>query len=291
MVPYHGKGLAWEAKRQWRFAVGHAPPLWGWYSTEKERGRLVRPVRVAAPDVEGYFGERGAQALIVGDAAWTCAVRVKLVVPLPPEDLPRFSLVKLVMGRDHCGYVAAVLPDTAVEEAVRLALAEERTGIDTIPGVTPAHRAAFGVYTQARAQARQQQALIEAQRQAEDARRRAGSPAGRRMLAASDPEEACRAALRVSGGVLLGFRRSGTDLGVVDWSCDGRPFQCIVKLNGLGLHDPGICLTSHETGEEGGKLITLEALPSVVREARDTNKLVVFRHVGDEEVTDDPWSD
>lgn len=55
----------------------------------------------------------------------------------------------------------------------------------------------------------------------------------------------------------------------LECTCDGT----------MRIIDAGVCLTDHVTGRKGDALLTLESLPSVIREALQEGKLVVWRHV------------
>lgn len=80
------------------------------------------------------------------------------------------------------------------------------------------------------------------------------------------------ASLAKSGAVLLNVRRTGGGQVQVLWSFRGGNFSSIADGETLNIVDAGVCLA----GTQGR--FTLDSLPSVIREASDTNRLVVTRH-------------
>lgn len=287
IVPWVGGGDAWDARRRW--IVAERPPSWGWWSFSVLAAKLVEPREAEPPWPSSYFkAERGRLALLVGDLATAYTPPYEQVrVPLPPPELPRFSRVRLHRHLDGCGYVLEELLDSPCEEAVRLAVAEGLEQLD-VHGATPAHRAAFEVLARYRRECQRRREEVEARARLEEVRRR-DNPAGRRALAGLDPEEACRAALRTGGGMLVGFRAAG-DRAVLDWRLDGRPLQSVVTLPAMSVVEAGFCLQDHRTGRRDDRLLSVEALPGVAREAVETGKLVVLRHGAGEDV-DDPWTE
>ena len=80
------------------------------------------------------------------------------------------------------------------------------------------------------------------------------------------------ASLSKSGAVLLNVRRTGGGQVQVLWSFRGGNFSTIADGETLNIIDAGVCLA----GTQGR--FTLDSLPSVIREASDTSRLVVTRH-------------
>lgn len=66
---------------------------------------------------------------------------------------------------------------------------------------------------------------------------------------------------------------------VVQFKFRRRSFECVINKNTLQITDAGICLRNHATGFVGDTLFTLESLPSVINEAMNTDKLVIYRHI------------
>lgn len=278
VAPWVGGTQVHTLTRSWACVP---PRQWGWYSWTVHANKLRSIEQIQAPL---WSFARTHRALLVGDQAWSSAHPYGQVhVPLPPEGLPPFSVVSLgKLGGSY--FVETVLFETEAEEAVRLAVANERENLEGIPDVTPAHRAAFDVLRQLRLQRAQLAAERERLRKLEEARKAGGTPEGRRELAKVDFAAGCRAALAVSNALYSSHRIQGRNI-VVDWVLDGRPFQCVVDAN-LRIMEAGICLSDHATGVSWDTTLTLESLPAVVREAQRLAKLVVFRHAAG-----DPWDD
>jgi hypothetical protein len=84
-----------------------------------------------------------------------------------------------------------------------------------------------------------------------------------------DPTERVETALRSSGATPLGVRRLDRDLLEVRYLLDGERFVSVVDGASLQVVDAGICLAGHD------RLVTLDSLPSVIREAIATDQLVM----------------
>ncbi|AKF80135.1 hypothetical protein MFUL124B02_08985 [Myxococcus fulvus 124B02] len=149
-------------------------------------------------------------------------------------------------------------------EACLRALAEERR----------VHQRAL----EARRVAEQQRAWLDAQtvratELAQEARRRVlsddvsrgrGAPVG-------DPSRA-EVALQGAGARLLHHRRMAGNQLEVTFSFMGERFVSVVDARTLQVLDAGVCLAGADSE------VTLESLPSVIREAIDTDVLVITRH-------------
>ena len=172
-------------------------------------------------------------------------------------------------------------------------------------GVTPALDAAFRMASWQRAEAeRRRQEILEQQRLEEERRReeerlrelreKLGDGAGRRAAAVADFETAARAALAVGGAEYLDYRESRQrNEMVVRFKIPqlrNRRFECTCDRRTLRIIDSGICLTAHgydddedqdgfKAGTKGDTWFTLESLPSVVLEAEQQHRLVVYRNV------------
>ncbi|RKI66709.1 hypothetical protein D7X55_14535 [Corallococcus sp. AB049A] len=79
-------------------------------------------------------------------------------------------------------------------------------------------------------------------------------------------------ALDKAGARLLGHRRLGDGLLEVVYTFMGERFVTVVEAATLRVRDAGVCLAGADTR------VTLESLPSVLREAIDTDALVITRH-------------
>ena len=296
-LPWTG-GRALGARHRHFRIEGRLPVDVGWYVFELVSARRLRLREPAAPD-ESSLGW-GSAGYLVGDRFLTDDVRVdtdpaKLITVserahLVEVGLGRFTRVSV--GRVQEGgpliFRAQEMP-LGPEPAVLEAYLEQKPTLDGIPCVSPALDAAFRFETWRRAEAerrrRAERERLEheaAQRALEEQlaelRQRTGTATARRALAAYDFSEAARAALAVGGAEYLdSWDSCNRGEKVVAFRFERRRFECTCDARTLRIIDAGICLTDHETGESGDARFTLESFPSVIREAIDGDKLVVFR--------------
>ncbi|NBD07985.1 hypothetical protein [Corallococcus silvisoli] len=80
-------------------------------------------------------------------------------------------------------------------------------------------------------------------------------------------------ALDKAGARLLSHRRLGSGLLEVIYTFMGERFVTVVEAATLRVRDAGVCLAGADAA------VTLESLPSVLKEAIDTDALVITRHV------------
>ena len=139
IAPWLGGRVVHTPSRVWTCA---RPRQWGWYQWTVKANTLTRPTPIDAP--EGVQLESRTRALLVGDNAWDCSMPyTQRSVPLPPEGLPPFSVVEI--GRLGPNYfVNRILFDTEVEEGVRIALGEERDGIERRSPSSPSCESSSG---------------------------------------------------------------------------------------------------------------------------------------------------
>lgn len=97
------------------------------------------------------------------------------------------------------------------------------------------------------------------------------TPEARRREAASG--EWAERALNKAGARMLDHRRLGEGLMEVVYSFMGERFVTVVEMATLRVRDAGVCLAGADAR------VTLESLPSVLKEAIDTDALVITRHV------------
>ena len=90
-----------------------------------------------------------------------------------------------------------------------------------------------------------------------------------------DPEERAEAALTAAGAHLLAVRRLGDDQLEVRFRFMEERFVTVCDALTLQIHDAGVCLGHGE--ERGDRMLTLESLPSVLREAIEEGVLVITR--------------
>lgn len=177
------------------------------------------------------------------------------------------------------------------EEEVTRAFEDGATSVSHIKGVTPALEVAFELevwrreMAEKRRQALEKRLREEAEKRARDEalanfRATAGAADVRREMAKRDFPTAARAALAVTNTEYLDARpshRKGE--WVVKFRLERRRFECVVK-DTLQVVEAGICLIDHRRNEyDHSKELSLEALPAVYKEAIQTGRLVVFRHV------------
>jgi hypothetical protein len=188
-----------------------------------------------------------------------------------------------------------------LEETARRAL-EERAGLAGVKGVSAALRAAFA-YAAALAASRalaiavqpgevkrwlgeiadQGQPRAEVALRALAEERARWAPRARAMVPRARPVPRARGAdletqveesLRGAGARLGGVRRLGGGMVEVRWRFEGHRFVSVVAEEGLRVVDSGVCLA----GED--RLLTLDSLPGVIREAIEEGALVITHHDG-----------
>jgi hypothetical protein len=305
--PWIGGRSLHSGSRQWHID-GPLPKEHGWY-TFVLLGRKAR----LGDDFDAAMAERPfelppgslqdeVQGYLVGDRIVLDGARVdpdplNIVkyserVYLIDPGLDRFARIEA--GRTHedgpLVFAGQEMPLGPEDEVLNTYL-DQKTSVSDIKNVSPALDAAFQMETWQRAEAERRRIELERLRQEEEERKiqeerrrgiaeRLGTGAGRRAMAQIDFREAAQAALAVGGAEYLDHRAS-TRRGetVVRFRFINRRFECVCDQN-LHIVDAGICLTSHDTGKKYDEYFTLESLPSVIQEAEDEGKLVVFRHVG-----------
>jgi hypothetical protein len=88
-----------------------------------------------------------------------------------------------------------------------------------------------------------------------------------------EPSARASAVLAASGATLLDCRGLAGGLLEVTYRFMGERLRAIVQGGSLQVVDAGICLAGHD------REVTLDSLPSVVREGVRTGQLVITRHV------------
>lgn len=285
-------------------------PERGWWRFSV-KGRNATPVVRSDEDLDALEAIPQTRGhLLSGARVVTQDGRVE-TVHFPPEDEPPlFSPCSA--RRWHSGQLifSALDFEDDAEESARQALEDERS-LSGIKAVPASLRAAFAYALTERASAELSipvsplevrhaiVALAEggpptaraALRQL-DLRRRArllnAANAGRDMLAAAERvsrvlngwnerTERVYAALDSAGAQLLRSRAlAGGQLEVV-YRFMGSRFLAVIEERSLRVVDAGVCLDGAD------RLVTLESLPGVIREAVDTGQLVVTRRVSDDD--------
>jgi hypothetical protein len=122
---------------------------------------------------------------------------------------------------------------------------------------------------------RQRRELVQRAQQAVEEQQRVAAQPGRQHRG-REPDAVARAemALEAAGARMRSARGLGNgNLEVIFTFMDER-FISVVNMATLQVVDSGICL-GHPPRDE---LVTLESLPSVIKEAIDTDRLVILRH-------------
>lgn len=295
VLAYLGGPYAYGKDRRYRIAEPRPPS--GFHRFEV-RGRDARAVEaVDSPDasvVGGLPKFRGHHV-----AGWLVDANVHRVSLLPAEELPPFAIVRA--RRWHSGDLVFESQDFdgEVEETARLRLEKLEPLVD-VKGVPSSLRIAFGLALGA-AVARREGILIslyeigvhapriaegggdvarelvmniERQRVLEADRIRervAVQQRAQRQATTANAAERAEQALDAAHARMLSSRNLGDGNLEVTWEFMGQRFISVVDALSLHVYDSGVCLA----GED--ELVTLESLPSVIREAIDEGVLVITR--------------
>jgi hypothetical protein len=293
VLPYFGGTRVDAPDRRLRVADGLEP---GWW-TFKVDGRRAIPVERAEPaDLSALPAVRGHWA-----EGWIYASGKELArVALPPAEEPA-PLSRCTGRRWHSGDVlleSIDFEDDAELEA-RAALEEGRP-IGAIRGIVPSLRAAFGFAVaaavarsldipvsprevagrvheiaeggRAAATAFLQAIAEERRRQAETIELASLVGTARPRARPGDPSARADAALEGAGARMLDCRRLGAGQLEVRFELDGERIICVVAAGSLQVLDAGVCLAGAD------RELTLDSLPSVIREAIETDQLNITRH-------------
>ena len=294
VLPYFGGTRVHDAKRGFRIA-GEAEP--GWWRFEIE-GRRATPAERASPvDLGSLPAVRGHFA-----CGWIIVDGRQLGrIALPPDDEPA-ALSKLTARRWHSGDLLFDTTDFEddAELAARQAL-EDKRALGEVRGAAPSLRAAFGYalgmqiagelrcpvsmreltphvirIAQGGVDATREiiEALVEQRRrEVETIRLRDTVGTVRVRSRAANPVERADDVLAQADARMLSCRRiqQGTMLDVT-YEVDGERIMSIVEIDTFQVIDPGVCLA----GAHG--VLTLDAMPSVIREAIAEDHLNITRH-------------
>ncbi len=292
-----------------RLRLGTRPERVGWYRFEL-KGRVAHVAGPAAPEELGALPKvRGFlwRERLVGESA-----RAEPLHLLPEEEAPRFSPVSARRWHGGALLFEGLEFESEAEGAVREALARgaSLSGLKAVPAPLRAAygyalleqaarklyvplaaaevrghvgRVAEGGATEAEAVVR---ALIaereETERELRERRARltaahlrAEVQAARelRVHDARDSEERAAGALDKAGATLESCRHAGPRQLEVVFAFMGERFISLVDEHTLQVIDSGICL-GHPPRDE---LVTLDSLPAVIKEAIDTDALVILR--------------
>lgn len=287
---------------------GSSEPLApGWYRFKID-GRTAVPKRPAKtgdvsslPAVRGHF----VSGWIVVDG------RTLHRLALPPDDEPA-PLSRITARRWYSGDVLfdSIEFEDDAELSARAAL-EERRALTDIKGIVPSLRAAFAyavgmsvaaelnvgitprelrtsvvtIADRGRAAVVEMfdQILAQRRREAEEAQRRVEEAAHRLRLADAtrgarnvdrhrDPVRRADDVLERAGARMMSARRlaGNTQLDVI-YDVDGNRIMSIIDIDSFQVLDPGVCLAGAH------RVLTLDAMPSVIREAIEEDHLNITR--------------
>ena len=301
-LPWVGRTVVHSAERSWSVRLPY-PPEHGWFRFEAGGDRWASLVsrEPVEPDPSYFTTMDTYSGYVVGDRFILDSARVdpdprKLIeqtkqVYCAEPGLDRFARAVVVKDREGLFIYRNQEFPLGPENEALMAYQDRKESLVGVAGVTPALDLAFQWISYQRVQAEVRRKEVErllaeeAKKRAEEERiqpamKDAGTAVGRRVLAARDFETAAREALKVSGAELLDTRPSYNKAEmVVQYRFRERRLECVVDKLTLRVIDSGICLTSHETGEKGDTLFTLESICGVVGQAMNLGKLVVYRHV------------
>ncbi len=311
VLPWLG-GLAIETEDR-RFRLKARPPKPGWwrFAVLGRDAELEPPVEPAEPVLDGLPKLHGTL-----HRGWLFGAGPKPeeLLLLPDDEAPLFQRVRARRWHSGEALFEQLDFDGEGEEAVRQAL-DDGANLAAAKGVTPALRVAFAwelVRKLASAEAepivirptevvasaleiaeggaaiarRVVDEIVHARRGGRVAVAAGGRVYVREVIAAArrttrdahwgNVEERADEALSGAGARLLGVRRVG-ELIEVRFRYEGDSFTCMADPFTLQIRDAGICLVDHETYERGDEQLTLDSLPSVVREAMELGVLVHTR--------------
>jgi hypothetical protein len=281
----------------------------GWWRF-RVKGRVARAVGRAEAPEDVMAARPAVRGHLCGTWLATDDARTAVVHLRPDDEPPRFAACRARRWHDGELLFEQLELESEAEDAVRRAFEDGRALVD-VKGVPASLRAAFGyavaevaareravpvapVEIRARVLeiaeggpevARREVRRIEAERErfAEEAARRErahAAPAPTATWAPSgqavaprpeDGAERARDALRAAGAEMLDCRSRGGGLIEVTYRLEGERFVSVVNASTLQVIDAGICLSGAD------RLVTLDSLPSVIREGIELGVLVITR--------------
>jgi hypothetical protein len=295
VLPYLGGGTVVAPSR--RLRVAHEVPA-GWWRFSVA-GRVATPVELAEP--EDLSRLPSARGHIVSQWLFTGGRSPEWIHLVPDDQPPELAPVRA--RKWHSGDLLFEVLDFEgdVEDNARKALEAEQP-LGDAKGITPGLRAAFGFALLARvarrlgvpvspieahagglavadggvpaahaivmsldAERRQQVLRAVADRAAPLAVHRV------RNANAQNAAERAEAALQAAGARPLSTRNAGDDRIEVTFQFMGERFIAVADAISLQIIDAGVCLAGAD------QEVTLESLPSVIREAIETDVLVITR--------------
>ncbi len=239
------------------------------YDQLEFEGDAEEAVRRALQDEQPLAALKAVPASLRAAFAYTVGERAaqRLAVPVSPlELLPAIAAIA------ERGVPAATEALLALQEERR---AYARSREQELLAATAAAQAAAREQQRAQAAAAR---LPEHGRAARPGR----VPPDRGRPAPLAAEERAEHALHAAGATLLDTRSLGRDQLEVIYRFHGQRFISIVQASTLQVIDAGVCLAGADS------LVTLESLPSVLKEAIETRRLVITRRApGDADYYED----
>jgi len=232
---------------------------------ETEAEGAVREALAAGQSLKEVKGVPAPLRAAFGYAALEAASR-NLRIPFAPGE------VRPQVARVADGGLAAADAVLRELEAERELTRRELAELERRRGELLARQELEAARAYARDRARLHDDELEAARQAAH-QPRAGRRGGAHRQA-GNPAERAEAMLEDAGAVLETTRRLGADQLEVVFRFMNHRFITIVDAHTMQVVDSGICL-GHPPRDD---LVTLDSLPSVIKEAIDTGRLVMLRH-------------
>ena len=293
VAPWVGGKILRLGSRTWKIA-SPLPRDYGWYKWFLS-GRLTTLCKDGSvtPDLDKlkWFdtGYLAGDFFFSNSLRSTGALRDGRKVHLLEDGMDPFTRVKVGrMFEDGPLFLVEEEMPLGPEIEVFEAFEDGKDSVSDLKEVTPALNCAFQVEVFRREEVKrlrleaEKRAKEEVERLAKEARREEllqahGDGAMRRELAKVDFEEAARKALAIGGAELLSTRKGNKDEMVVRFRYDGQRFRVTCHKVTMRIIDAGICLVDHGDNEKAyDDYFTLESLPSVIKEAIQLGKLVVW---------------
>jgi len=289
------------------------PPSHGFWTFEIE-GRNAKFVTPPGESVDSDFtGLTKVRGVLVGDVLFAMGAPPEHVELLPDDAPPMFASCTCFRWHDDSLIFGELDFEGEAEELARNALAERR-GFEWEKGIPANLRAAFA-WAVIKRVAREKDvpvsprevwpfaseiaeggdtaatAILDKLEELRHGRRivvagggaiRLGEVLERvrqaRGATIENAEERAYEAIAAAGGRVSSVRQlqRGQVL-EVDFQFRGERFITLVNALTLQVTDAGICLVDHDDGHAGDRDLTLESLPSAIKEAMDLGVLVITR--------------
>ncbi len=290
VLPYFGGNRVEAADRRLRLAEPVEP---GWWRFRIEGRRAVALEPAEPGDLSDLPARRGHHA---GGWLFSSGRQFDRIALPPAEEPPPLARVTGRVWHSGDLLLDSIDFEDEAEEAVRRAL-EDGTAIAAVRGDVPSLRAAFGFAladavgrelgvpispreaggrVQEIAEKGREAAValcraLEAERRRHQAEIRQQEIRARARPRTGRPEDRADAALDAAGCRLINCRRLGGGSLEVRFQVDGERFVAVVDGDSLQVLDAGICLSGAD------RVLTLDSLPSVIREAERTDRLNITR--------------